>query len=480
LRIQNPKQQLVPWVSFSASNTLEKGKSIMAHRTTRRGFIKAGAAAGAGFWLTGRGAWAQPAGGTSTSPSEKLNLGLIGVMGRAEQSMSEEDNAVASQNIVALCDVDEKNLSKCAERFPKAEKYADFRKLLERKDIDAVMVSTADHTHAAATLMALNSGRHVYCEKPLTHTVAEARRVAETAARMKRVTQIGTQIHAGENYRRVVELVRGGAIGKVSDVHCFIDKVWAPKEPLPQEASPIPENLNYDLWLGPVPFRPFHKEYHPQSWRRYWAFGSGTLGDMGCHYMDLPFWALGLKYPTRIKAEGPQVSEEGAPPWIKVHYDFVAGNAAGSAGAGSPVKLHWYDGGHRPDGYDDWKLPKNWVNGIVFVGEKGNLFADYNVHRLFPEADFADYKPPEKSIPKSIGHHREWIEACRKNDPKATTCHFGYSGPLTETVLLGVVAYRSGKELQWDAKNLRITNAPDAERFLRSAYRPGWGMESMA
>jgi predicted dehydrogenase len=447
----------------------------MSHRTTRRDFLKGAAAAGVGglygFWVTGRGAWADDAVPT-TSASERVNLGIIGVAGRAKSNLDEENNAVASQNIVAICDVDQRNLDEAAARFPKAQTYRDFRKLLDRNDIEAVVVSTPDHTHAAATLSAIESGRHVYCEKPLAHTVEEVRRVTEAARKHKRVTQMGTQIHAGANYRRTVELVQSGAIGNVSEVHVYQGSQWAAAA-TPTDHPPVPAYLDYDLWLGPVPFREYHKDYHPASWRRYWAFGNGTIGDMGCHYIDLPFWALGLKHPTKVSAEGPPVSETGCPAWLIAHWEFP-----GKTG-GPPIKLHWYDAGKKPPQYDQWVeqgIPKKPNSGVVFIGDKGMLWADYGQHELLPKEKFADTKAPAATIPNSIGHHHEWLAAIRKNDPAATTCRFDYSGPLAETVLLGAVAYRTGKELEWDAKSLKATNAPEAERFIRSEYRKGWGL----
>lgn len=443
------------------------------HPATRRDFLKNAALTGAaGFWVGGRGAWAQagPATRASTSPSEKLNLGIIGVGGRATGNLDEEDKAVASENIVAICDVDVTRLGKVGERFPKAQRYADFRKLIERSDLDAVVITTPDHTHAAATLMALNSGKHVYCEKPLTHTVEEARRVAEAAARNKRITQMGTQIHAGNNYRRVVELIQGGAIGAVGEVHVWVGANWsANKSPTP--VAEIPAHLDFDLWQGPNLPRPFAKEYHPEDWRRWWAFGNGTLGDMGCHYLDLPFWALKLRHPTTIRAQGPAVHPEGCPAGLTVDYAFPA------RGELPPVKLTWYDAGKRPPMAGEWGVPPTAGSGVVFVGERGKLFADYNQKKLLPAGDFADFKAPAKSISASIGHHREWLEAIRRDaGPDATTCHFDSAGALTEAVLLGTVAFRAGREIEWDAKAMKVTNVREANQFLRTEYRKGWDM----
>jgi predicted dehydrogenase len=455
-----------------------------AGSVNRRDFLKrsAATAAGVGFWIAGRGAWAQELASAppSVSPNEKLNVGFVGVANRAQEDLN-ETAGTGMVNVVALCDVDDRFLAKAADKFPKAQTYADWRKLLEQKDIDAVVVGTPDHTHAVASAAALRLGKHVYCEKPLTHTVREARVVAELAMKHNRVTQMGTQIHAGGNYRRTVELVRSGAIGPVKEVHVWCNSIWSASQP-PKVEQPVPEGLHYDLWVGPAPFRPYNKAYLPEIWRRYWNFGDGTLGDMACHYMDLPFWALGLRHPSKVRAEGPEVNPDCCPPGLIVHYDFPARQVSQAGGERSdteggelpPVRLTWYDGGKRPPQFADWGLNPKWASGVMFVGEKGNLFADYGQHRLFPEKDFADFKAPPTTIPDSVGHHKEWVLACLKNDPGATTCRFDYAGPLTEAVLLGNVAYRSGKELEWDAASLKATNAPGADEFLHYEYRKGW------
>jgi predicted dehydrogenase len=445
---------------------------------SRRDLLKFTAAAGlagmagiGGFWVAGRGAWADEA-KAAVDPKDKVKLGIIAVAGRAKSNLDEEGNAIANQEIVAICDVDEKNLGEAAKRFPGAKTYNDFRKLLERNDLDGVVISTADHCHAPATLIALSTGKHVYCEKPLAHTVEEVRRVSEAAKKYKRVTQMGTQIHAGSNYRRVVELVQSGAIGPVTEAHVVLGGARWHSGDLPAVEVPPPATLHYDLWVGPQPFRPYHKEYHPASWRSFWHWGTGTLGDMGCHYIDLPFWALKLRHPTKCRADGPPVHPVGCPEWVVASWDFPARDNL------PPVKLHWYHGGKKPTGWADWGVPQTKNTGVVFIGSKGKLFADYGSHKLMPAEDFKEFKAPEKSIPESLGHHKEWLAAIRKNDPTATTCNFDYSGAVAETVLLGTVAYRSGKELEWDAAKLKATNAPQAEQFVRqSEYRKGWGMD---
>lgn len=419
----------------------------------RRAFIKGAAVFGTGVWLgIGRGF------ATSKSANDRLNIGIIGVGNRAAANIS----GVESENIVALCDIDEEFLRSAAADYPKAKTYVDFRKLLEQSDIDAVVVSTADHTHAAATLMALESGKHVYCEKPLTHTVQEARAVAKAAAKHKVATQMGTQIHASANYRRVVELIQSGAIGKVSEAHAFCHKSWGgPAGSRPENTQPAPRHIHFDLWLGPAPARPYHAQYLPVNWRRWWDFGGGTLGDMGCHYMDLAHWALGLRHPITVSAEGPAPHPETTPPWLIVHYEYPE------------AKVHWYDGGKKPRLLTDGAVP-DWKAGVLFVGSKGMLLADYSKYRLLPESSFAGFKPPAPTIPASIGHYNEWIQACKTGRP--TTCNFDYAGALTEAVLLGNVAYRAGHKIQWDAENLQVTNNPAAMNFVAREARKGWAV----
>jgi predicted dehydrogenase len=446
----------------------------MVRKSSRRQFLKTtGAALGAGVWVATRAADAARA----VAASEKLAVAVIGVANRGRQNI-DALLRVPNAQIVALCDVNEANLADASEVCPDASHHTDFRRMLEaERNIDAVLIATADHTHAPASLMAINTGRHVYTEKPLAHNVFEARTVAEAAARAKRVSQLGTQIHARENYRRVVELVRAGAIGPVREAHVFVNKDWgALTERSTIQPAPIPAGLHYDAWLGPAAAWPYSREWLPANWRRWWNFGNGTLGDMGCHYMDLPFWALGLKHPTKVEAEGPPVHKEGCPNWLVVHYDFPARPAA-IAGQPEqpPVKLHWYDGGKKPAAYKDWGLDeKAWASGVVFVGDKGLLVSGYERHALLPEKQFSGFQPPAPTIEKSIGHHAEWVDACVKGDPSLTTCKFDYSGPLSEAVLLGTVAYRAGKAIEWDGAHLRVTNAPEAQQFIRREYRKGW------
>jgi predicted dehydrogenase len=428
----------------------------MKSNLTRRGFLKKAAFSAAGTCLIARSGFAR-----KLSPNDTLNLGVIGVSGRGRDNLNE----VSSQNIVALCDVDDTKLAAAAKAFPAAKTYNDFRRLVDQKDIDAIVVSTPDHTHAVATVAALETGRHVYCEKPLTRTVSECRIVTNLARKRKLVTQIGTQIHAGSNYRRVVELIQTGAIGVVREVHVWSSAVYGGIEQ-PKDTPPVPPGLHWDLWIGPVEYRPYHPVYAPAMWRNWWAFGGGTLADFGCHFMDLPHWALDLQHPLAVEVvDGPPVDAESVPRWLIVRYTHPA------RGDKPPVVLTWYQGGRQPPLLEG-EQKEYFKSGVLFVGEKGNLLADYTRRQLLPEANFADFKAPAPFIPDSIGHHREWIEACKTGS--RTTCPFDYSGPLTETALLGNVAYRVGKKLEWDANALRATNCPEADRYIQHHYRKGW------
>ncbi len=411
--------------------------------------------------------------------NEKLNIAAIGVGGRGGSNLSD----VSSENIVALCDVFEPALARAAERHNKAEKFNDFRRVYDQANrFDAVVVSTTEHTHAFATLPALQLGKHVYCEKPLTHNIYEARVIREAAAKAKVATQMGTQIHAGDNYRRVVELIQTGAIGHVHAVHVWVGRAWGRQSAeaakkygdivhvmeRPEGSEPVPAGLDWDRWLGPAPARPYHGVYFPgPKWYRWWDFGNGTMSDLGSHWVDLPFWALKLDAPRTIQAFGPPPHPEIAPASMHVLYHY------GARGEMPPVQLSWYQGEDKPQPWLDGTIPK-WDSGVLFEGAKGLLLSDYFKHKLLPEKEFQDFKPPEPFIPKSLGHHAEWIHACKTGAP--TTCHFEYAGRLTEANHLGNVAYRVGKTLEWDAARLTATNAPEAEPFLHRQSRAGWSL----
>lgn len=430
-------------------------------RTNRRNFLKT---TGAAAVAVSTGVATRIASAQEESPNSKLNIACIGTANRASADIS----GVSGEQIVALCDIDENYLNRAKAKFPDARAYVDYRELIEKEGdkIDAVVVATADHHHAPASVRALRAGKHVYCEKPLAHTVYEARLMVRLAKEKGVATQMGTQIHAGANYRRVVELVQSGAIGDVTDAHVWCGKGWGGGE-RPEGGQEPPATLHWDLWLGPAPVRPYVPgRYHPGQWRRWWDFGTGTLGDMACHLMDLPFWALKLRYPTTCEAEGPEVHPETCPLGLKVSYTFPKEEGHG------PLNLTWYDGNRTPREIAGERVPGM---GIMFIGTKGKLFADYGRYRLYPEDQYADFKPPEPTIPASIGHHKEWIAGCKTGS--STTCNFDYSGTMTESVLLGTVAFRTGTKLEWDAERLVATNCPDAAQYINKKYRAGWEVD---
>jgi predicted dehydrogenase len=446
-------------------------KNFLAPQTRRRflGTVGLTTAAVAGF----------PAILSAQSPNNKLNLAIIGCGGRGGSNLGD----VSSENIVALCDVNERNLDAAAAKHPQAKKFTDFRKLYDDlKNFDAVVVSCAEHTHAFATLPALKMGKHVYCEKPLTHSVWEARQITEAARKAKVATQMGTQIHAGTNYRRVVELVQSGTIGPVTEAHVWVGRAWGLQSPedaakhkdivsaqeRPSEIQTPPPYLNWDLWLGPAPKRPFHTVYFPgPKWYRWWDFGGGTMSDLGSHWNDLPFWALKLDAPLTIEASGPPPHLEIAPASMTATYEY------GARGEMPPVKLTWYQGAEKPKLWRQKQIPQ-WDSGVLFVGSKGMILSEYFKHVLLPEDQLKDFQRSPKTIPDSIGHHKEWIQACKTGAP--TTCPFSYSGLLTEANHLGNVAYRVGKKITWDSKKLKVTNAPEAARLIRRSYARGWSL----
>ncbi len=409
--------------------------------------------------------------------NSKLNIAIIGAGGRGAANAQ----AVSSESIVVLCDVNGQNLDQAAVKYPQARKYADFRKVFERpKDFDVVVVSTCEHTHAFATMLALQHQKHVYCEKPLTHSIWEARRIREAAAKSRVATQMGIQIHATENYRQVVELVQSGAIGLVNEVHVWVSRAWGwqsqeaakrNKDLLwvverPTESQPVPAGLDWDLWLGPAPARPFNSVYFPgPKWYRWWDFGNGTMSDLGSHWNDLPFWALKLQAPITVEGSGPPPHPEIAPASMSARYEYAASDAHPA------LNLTWHQGESKPEIWKKGGIPQ-WDSGCLFIGNKGMLLSDYSKHTLLPEKDFAGFQPPAPTIPRSPGHHQEWLEACKTGQP--TSADFQYSGWLTEANHLGNVAYRVGKKLAWNAKTLKATNAPEVDKFIRRTYRNGW------
>ncbi len=404
--------------------------------------------------------------------NERVNIGFIGSGGQANYSLE----SLKTQNIVALCDVDSARLNTAAQRAPAATRHQDFRALIDQKNIDAIVVATPDHTHAVTAAAVLRSGRDLYCEKPLTRTISEARALTELAKEQKAVTQMGTQIHAGGNYRRVVELIQKGYLGAVREVHVWVSSSYGGME-RPKETPPVPPDLNWDLWLGPVPARPYHPDYAPFKWRHWWAFGGGSLADFGCHFMDLAFWALGLGAPSSVvTVDGPPVHAESTPPWLVMAYEFPARPKNEFQYPQPAVKLTWYHGTKEtmryPKDLVSPELVSKFKSGVLFVGEKGMLLSNYTAHLLLPENKWTNLARPRPFIRDSVGHHQEWIEAIKTRG--TPTCHFSYAGPLTEAVLLGNVAYRTGKKIDWDSAKLIARNCPEATPFIQHQYRDGW------
>ncbi len=435
-------------------------------KLSRRDFMGA-AAATAAFTIVPRHVLG---GAGNQAPSEKLNIAGIGVGGRGAGDIGE----VSSENIVALCDVDFRHAAGTFKKYPKARQYRDFRKMLdkENKNIEAVVVATPDHTHAVATMMAIKMGKHVYCEKPLAHDIYEVRQLTEAAREAKVATQLGNQGQASEATRLVCEFIWDGAIGPVREVHSWCNRPISPRGmDRPKDTPSVPEGLSWDLWLGPSPERPYHPCYLPFTWRGWWDFGTGVLGDIGCHQFAPIFRALKLGYPTSVEACTSGVNSETAPLASVVRYEFPA------RGDMPPVKLTWYDGGlmpRRPAELEDGRRFGS-ADDNLYVGDKGKMLS----HRLIPEAKMKEYKQPPKTLPRSPGHHKEWIRACKGGPPAGS--NFESSGPMAEVVLLGNIAvrmsqqlYEKGLKLYYDGPNMRITNMPEANNYIRREYRKGW------
>ncbi|WP_210420211.1 Gfo/Idh/MocA family protein [Aquisphaera giovannonii] len=420
------------------------------------------------------GGFAMPGIVLGRKPDDLVRIALVGVGGRGADNLG----SVLNQEVVGLCDVDATALGAASKRASHAKAFRDYRRMFDEihDGIDAVVVSTPDHTHAVIANAAMDLGKHVYCEKPLTHSIHEARVLAGSAARKRVATQMGNAGHSSESTRRVVEIIRSGIIGPVREVHAWSDRpIWPQGVDRPTDAPPVPGSLDWDAWLGPAPARAYNPAYHPFKWRGWWDFGTGALGDMGCHIIDAAFWALDLGAPTSIEAESPPIEDhpDTAPAWSIVRYRFPAN------GGRETVNLTWYDGGKLPPAeLFDGKPPGKGANGSLFVGEKGRLLVGQGGRggpRLLPEKQFAGAKLPGRDIPRSPGHHEEWLAACR--DPaRPTGTHFGYAGPLTEVVLLGNVALRAGRKIEWDAAGMRVANGPTDDIYIRRDYRPGWAL----
>lgn len=437
-------------------------------KVSRRGFLGTAAAAAAvtivpRSVLGGRG---------YAPPSDKLDIAGIGVGG---MGFSDIKSVGATENIVALCDVDEVHAAKAFDAFPKARVHKDFRRMLEsQKNIDAVVIATPDHLHAVVTMTAIQLGKHVYCEKPLTHSVYEARMVGKAAQEAKVATQMGNQGQASEQARLVSEMIMDGAIGQVREIHA-----WSNRKPdisprgiaRPKEQPPAPATLDWDLWLGPARYRPYHPCYLPFRWRGWWDFGTGVLGDIGCHQLSTSFKVLKLGHPTAVEAsstnwqQGDEISSETAPLASVVRYAFAAEGARG------PLEIVWYDGGIKPPRPDELEPDRPWAadDGILYVGDKAKILD----HRLIPESRQLEYGRPPRVLPRSPGHHQEWLQACKGGQPAGAN-FASHAAHLAEVVLLGNIAIRTTDKLRWDGENLRFKNNAEANRYINPPYREGW------
>ena len=422
----------------------------MTNKITRRTFAKRSAIFSAPLIL--------PA--SAKGANERLNIGVVGVGGKGASNLA----SVGGENVVAVCDVDRNRLADAKNRHPNAAEFTDYRKLIEQKDIDAVVITVPDHNHAPATLRALRSGKHVYCEKPLTHTVEEARLVAAEAKKQKLATQMGTQNHEAPGYLRLVEMLETKAVGQVREAHIITDRPgqwWPQGIDAPTGKHDIPAHLDWDLWLGPAKARAYNPAYVPFKWRGFWDFGCGAIGDMAIHLMDPSFWGLRLNGKVKVTSEGSEFNSDSAPTWMITKFEF------GKRGKYAPVDVYWYEGTARPkDPQVAEQLP---MNGSLFIGDTGRIAC---AHGGGPSIIDGTGKTPKPYLPDSPGHHAQWIQACKTGS--RTGSNFEYAGPFTELVLLGNVAFRVGETIEYDPGVGKVTNIDDANTLLRKDYRKGW------
>ena len=485
-------QKILGNTNMDHSNKTAKSREA---KISRRSFIR-GATATTAFSVIPRYVLGRSG---VTPPSEKLNVAVIGTGGQGTQNIK----ALLGHSdvrVMAISDVNEesdysrfyyggtagrKPAQKLIDKHYASQKsdgshkgcagYIEFREMLEKeKAIDAVLIATPDHIHAVAAMAAIEHGKHVYCEKPLAHSIYEVRKVTEAARRAKVATQMGNQGHSGQGIRLTVEWIRDGAIGDIREVHSWshtgVD--WAGYRVVrPQEMPPVPAGLNWDLWIGPAPHRPYHIAYAPYNWRGWWDFGTGAIGDMACHNMDPAFWALDLGHPVSVEASSTGINPETTPFGSIVRYQFPARRNM------PPVTVTWYGGGlmpPRPEELEPGRELAGGGNGILFAGDKGKIMCPGwgGNPRIIPETKMRAYKLPPKTIPRSKGHHRDWIDACKGGKPASS--NFDYAGPMTEVVLLGNVALRTGKKLSWDGANMKAINAPEADGYIHPEYHNGW------
>jgi len=467
-------------------------KTAAKRKCSRREFLGRAALAGAAFTIVP----ARILGlGGEKAPSDKLNIAGIGIGGQGSSDLAQ----MRGENIVALCDVDWNYAGKQFKIYPDAKQFRDFRKMLdEMKEIDAVVIATPDHHHAFAAMEAIKHGKHIYCEKPLTHSVWEARELARRAREAKVATQMGNQGQASEQTRRLCEYVWAGAIGKVHEAHIWTDRpsnglfneYWPQGVSRPKDTPPVPSSLDWDLWLGPAPARPFHSAYLPFKWRGWWDFGTGALGDMACHTVNWPFRALNLGYPTEIEAESSGMNKEMYPAKSKIRFEFPARNDQPA------VTFWWFDGGNTPPNEVTADIlamqDKISGSGCLLVGDKGQVFSpddgDQDLRfflKLKDDKEMTRGSEHEavKAIPESLPRnafkgppdqrqHLEWIAACKGGKPPYS--NFDTAAYLTEIILLGCVALRTGKKLEWDGPGMKAKNAPEAAQFVKRSYRKGW------
>jgi len=478
---------------MTSHNKTDKSKTT---RISRRDFIGGAVAASTAFTVVPRHVLGRSG---HTPPSEMVNIAIIGTGGQGLHNM----RALLGQadaRIIAICDVNEESDysrfyyrgtagrgpalklvekryadRKAAGQYKGCACYIDFRKMFEKeKAVDAVLVATPDHVHAIAAMAAIKNGKHVYCEKPLTHSVYEARKITEAARQAKVATQMGNHGHSGEGIRLTVEWIRDGAIGDIREVHSWSHTGggWAEgRTDRPKEKPPVPAGLDWDLWIGPAKHRPYHIAYAPYNWRGWWDFGTGAHGDMACHNIDPAFWALELGHPLSVEASSSGINSETTPVASIIHWKFAARRNM------PPVRVTWYGGGLMPPRPEELEPGRQWTrngNGILFVGDKGKIMCPGwgGNPRIIPETKMKAYKRPAKTLARSNGHHRDWLDACKGGKPASS--NFDYAGHMTEVILLGNVALRTGKKLTWDGPNMKATNAPEADKYIRPEYHNGW------
>jgi predicted dehydrogenase len=426
---------------------------------------------GAGIAAAGLRGNSAPA--RSTSPNDRLNLAIVGCGGQGAENLKQ----VSAQNIIALCDVDEERGAEAFKQFPRAKRFRDYRKLLDAMhgQIDAVVISIPDHMHAPVSLAAMDLGKHVYCEKPLTWSIEEARRMARIARGKKLATQMGTQGMAHDGSRAGIEIIRSGVLGEITELHVWTDRPagwWPQGVGRPTERPAVRSGLDWNLWLGVAPARPYHPGYCPFVWRGWKDFGTGAVGDMGIHNAAMPFAALDLGPPLVAEIVATSgLKPETFPAWSRVKLEFSARGGRG------PMTMYWYDGGQKPSAnlVGGRKLADN---GAIVVGTKGTLSSvewtggDW---ALLPEDRFRDFERPHSSVPRAPeqSHHQEWLRACRGGPP--AFCRFdGFAARLTETMLVANLALRTGKTIRWDAETMEAKGCPEAAPLITRDYRTGW------